>query len=121
VASDSAIRRARQILDGADLAGDDPLRTRIDLLQVTNYLARQARGKAERRELLAYIRRFSQSQIVTGDDLDVASESGWPVMEALPGPMSHFYAAGGTRLKCNHDQSLEQLVLPTGEQQWRSS
>ena len=45
MASQAALEQARELLDRAEAATDDPRRTRIDLLQVANYIARQARGE----------------------------------------------------------------------------
>ena len=103
MASQAALEQARELLDRAEAATDDPRRTRIDLLQVANYIARQARGNREWRDLVSYVSDFLGGQAITEEDLRGAAVNGWPVIEAVPGPASHFYAglrlAGHTALR----------------------
>jgi hypothetical protein len=96
MASDAALTQAREFIEQANVATDDPRRTRIDLLQIANYIARVARGNPELRNLVSEVSEFLAGQAVSGKDLDLAAEKGWPVIEAAPGPISYFYA--GLRL-----------------------
>jgi hypothetical protein len=70
----------------------------LDLLQVANYLALQARQNAELRSLVSQVSEFLGGQFVSAEDLGAAARTGngWPVIEALPGPGSYFHA--GLRL-----------------------
>ena len=103
MASEKALQQARELLEWANAATDDPRRTRIDLLQVANYIARRASENSELRDLVSYVSKFLAGQTITGEDLDLAAKIGWPVIEALPGPASCFYAglrlAGHTALR----------------------
>jgi hypothetical protein len=96
MASAAAITQAREFFELANAATDDPRRTRIDLLQVANYIARQARENSTLRDLVADVSQFLGRQAISGKDLEVAAEKGWPVIEAVPGPVSYYHA--GLRL-----------------------
>jgi hypothetical protein len=90
--------QARELLEWANEATDDPRRTRIDLLQVANHLAYRARQSSETRDLVADVSDALSHQVVTARTLRAATTAGqgWPAIEAIPGPGSYFYA--GLRL-----------------------
>jgi hypothetical protein len=92
------LEQPRELLEWANETADDPRRTRLDLLQVANYLALQARQNAELRSSVSQVSEFLAGQSVPAEDLSVAvrTGNGWPVIEALPGPGSYFHA--GLRL-----------------------
>jgi hypothetical protein len=96
MASAAALKQAREFLEQANAATDDPRRTRIDVLQVANYIARQARENSKLRDLVSDVSKFLARQVISKEDLDVAAKKGWPVIEAVPGPVSYFHA--GLRL-----------------------
>jgi hypothetical protein len=89
-------------------ATDDPRRTRIDLLQVANYIARQARGNSELRDLVSYVSEFLAGQALKEEDLTAAAKQGWPAIESVPGPASHFYA--GLRLAAHGALRRSELI-----------
>ncbi|ANP48327.1 hypothetical protein J2Z21_003681 [Streptomyces griseochromogenes] len=92
MASDAALEHAQAILDRFTRGDEDPRRTRIDLLQVAHCLARASRQDAELRELLGYVREWSGRQAVSADDLDEACKGGYPIVQAMPGPIGWAYA-----------------------------
>jgi hypothetical protein len=97
MASEKALQQARALMDVADSATDDPRRTRIDLVQVANDIARRARGDDELRRLVEKVSDFLGGQSISADTLKLAVETGhgWPAtLTAIePGPKSYFYAA----------------------------
>lgn len=92
-ASDAAIAHARDILNRANETDDDPRRTRIDFLQVANYIAARSACNPELHEVVGVIEEFVRNQIVSAEAIDAAAKNGWPVIPAIPGPLSHFHAA----------------------------
>ena len=95
--SEAALKQARELIDLANNATDDPRRTRIDLVQVANYIARQARQDEALRKLVAELSGFLSGQSISDETLKIAAETGggWPGwLEAIiPGPASYYHAA----------------------------
>jgi hypothetical protein len=94
MASNPTLGQARELLEWANEAKDDPRRTRLDLLQLANFFADRAGRSREMRDLVADVRDTIARQVVTARDLEAAVRrgQGWPVIEALPGPGSYFFA-----------------------------
>jgi hypothetical protein len=94
---EAAMTQARELMDFADKATDDPRRTRIDLVQVANYIARQARQDDQLRSLVASVSDFLGNQSISAETLNLAVETGkgWPAaLKAVdPEPVSYFHAA----------------------------
>ena len=95
--SEAAMTQARELMDLANMATDDPRRTRIDLVQVANYIARLARQDEQLRSLVASVSDFLSGQSISAEALKLAVETGkgWPAaLKAVdPEPVSYFHAA----------------------------
>jgi hypothetical protein len=65
------LEQPRELLEWANETADDPRRTRLDLLQVANYLALQARQNAELRSSVSQVSEFLAGQSVPAEDLTI--------------------------------------------------
>jgi hypothetical protein len=93
MSSYAALAHAAEILDTFTATEEDPRRTRIDFLQVANYLANRSREDEVLFRMLRDVSRWSAAQTFTEEDLAYAAERGWPIIEALPGPIGYYYSA----------------------------